>query len=203
MAPNSSPIIARQNGYNIHSVRRDSVDDERNDDGPSRLGDPFWKLCFSIALYLTNARTGKRNIRCGYGEKMDRLTRDMLLKHKITFKGMTERLQLNEQNIVNSFEATIRETFADGCNFGRIVATYAFFVAILDYCLQHNMEGKISQLQNATANVVTEQKEWINRNGGWSGFMEHFTDTSEKIWKGFMVATVGLGALASFLYARS
>ena len=33
--------------------------------------------------------------------------------------------------------------------------------------------------------------------------MEHFTDTSEKIWKGFMVATVGLGALASFLYARS
>ena len=172
MAPNSSPIIARQNGScHIPSIRRDSAEDERNDDGPSRLisSDPFRKTGLDIALYLTNSRRGKRNFRCGYGEKMDRLARDMLLKHKMAFKGMTERLQLNEQNITNSFEATIRETFADGCNFGRVVATYTFFIAILDYCLHHNMESKIPQLQVATANVIAEQKEWINRNGGWVG----------------------------------
>ena len=167
MAPNSSPVVTRQDRtYSTNPMPRGSGEGA---DGPSSLtcGDEFMKICLRIAVFLTNRKAGKRNIRCQYGEKMEKLTEDMLRKHKMTFKGMTERLQLNEHNIVKSFEMTIKETFADGCNFGRVVATYAFFVTIVEYCLHHCMDDKITKLQSVTANAIAEHKDWINRNGGW------------------------------------
>ena len=168
MAPNSSPVVARHNrGNSTRSMRRESGEVEPSEDRLRSISDPFMKLAFSIAVYLTNLRTGEENIRCRYCEKMDHLTKDMLVKHGMAFRGMMERLRLNEHNIIKSFEATVRETFSDGCNFGRIVAAYAFLITVIDYCLRHNMHDKITQIQMATAILITEQKEWINKNGGW------------------------------------
>ena len=166
MAPNTSPLVARQD--KLHSARREA-DEEANGDRPKSdlVNDPFARICFNIALYLTHKRVGKGNTHCKYGVKMEELTKNMLVKHEMAFRGMTERLQLNPHNIVESFEAVARETFIDGCNFGRVVATYAFFLTVLDYCLRHNMENKISELQLSTTNIISDHKEWINKNGGW------------------------------------
>lgn len=171
MAPNSSPVVSRQQRFYspISSGREADGEKERNrpNSNSYSFNDSFVNLCFNIALYLTNIKLGKRNTGCKYGQKMEELTRSMLLKHEMAFMGMTQRLQLNEHNIIESFEAVARESFLDGCNFGRIVATYGFFIVVLDYCLHHNMENKIDELQMAVTRIVSDQKEWINRNGGW------------------------------------
>ena len=170
MAPNTSPLVTRQDRtYSNNSLSGGPREGETNEDGPpsSNCSDEFTLICLKIAVFLTNRKTGKRNFRCRYGEKMEKLTEDILTKHKMVFKGMTERLQLNEHNIVKSLEMTIKETFADGCNFGRVVTTYAFFVTVMEYCLRHGMDNKITKLQSVTANSIAQHKDWINRNGGW------------------------------------
>lgn len=171
MSPNSSQLVDGQhrNFYCTVSSREeaDEVEVARIRPDLVSLCDPFLKLCFNIALYLTNVKTGKANIRCKHGRKMEELTKDLLRKHGMVYSGITQRLKLNEHNIVGSFEAVADETFSDGCNFGRIVATYALFVVMLDYCLLHGLEDKVEELQEATVRVIAKQKAWITNNGGW------------------------------------
>ena len=131
------------------------------------FSDPFFKMCFNIAVYLTRRKYGQATSWNDYGEKMEQLTKNMLVKHEIAFRTMGERLNLTPSSICGSFESVARQTFLEGCNFGRIVAVYAFFVTVLEYCIQNGMENKVEELRKITANIVAEHKDWVNTNGGW------------------------------------
>lgn len=133
----------------------------------SPFSDPFFKMCFNIAVYLTRRKYGQATSWNRYGEKMEQLTKNMLVKHEIAFRTMGERLTLTPSSICGSFESVVRQTFLEGCNFGRVVAVYAFFVTVLEYCIQNGMDNKVEELQKITAKVVAEQKDWVNKNGGW------------------------------------
>nr|XP_039252627.1 bcl-2-like protein 2 [Styela clava] len=53
--------------------------------------------------------------------------------------------------------------------------------------------------------VGTHKKSWIEKNGGWAGFIKFFDDGAseeKKVWKGLIYAGLGLGAIASLAVGR-
>ena len=180
MAPNLGILANRYMQHYQGPSRKNEKEDDNSivTEGQDLSSDPFFIMSFNIAVFLTKRRLGERTASLRQGEKLEELTKQMLLKHEITFNKMAGKLTLTPENVIATVEAVGQELFLDGCNFGRVVAAYALFIRILEYCLSHNMEDKVEEIQKTTAKVITDQKEWMMKNGGWVSrvLRPHFTN---------------------------
>lgn len=157
----------------------------------------------NLAIYVINKELGRSQRKDRVGEKLYEQCKEMRSKHASVFNGICSRLNLNRDNIDECSQAVMGEVLTDGCNFGRIVSLYTFSLTLSEYCCNNNFPDQIEIVATNTAVAVCNHLDWFEREGSWNGFMKYFTTPEDKIWKGMMITTVGLGAVASLIYANS
>ncbi|BFY98741.1 hypothetical protein BsWGS_01780 [Bradybaena similaris] len=161
-----------------------------------------------------------------YCKTLRRTVKELSDRHDLVFKGMVARLKPDETNAFPTFVIVADEIFDDGqVNWGRIVAVYAFAARLAKYHSDniYNVDEKLNssatQQEGETKSISYEEKialfvgkyvanklgQWILDHGGWDAFVEYFPDHGEfeeKMWKGVLFATIGLGALATVVATR-
>lgn len=137
---------------------------------------------------------------------MRRTVRELSNRHDIAFKGMVNKLNLDNSNPFQTFVNVADEIFDDGqINWGRIVAVYAFAarLAARESEKKSDFPKKIALFVGKY--VANKLGKWILDNGGWEAFAEYFPDQGQiedTMWKGLLFTAVGLGALASVVATR-
>jgi hypothetical protein len=159
-----------------------------------------------------------------YCKTLRRTVKELSDRHDLVFKGMVNRLKPDETNAFPTFVIVADEIFDDGqVNWGRIVAVYAFAARLAKYHTDniYNVDLKIVENKEDSGHKsITHQEkialfvgkyvanklgQWILDHGGWDAFVEYFPDHGEfeeKMWKGVLFATIGLGALATVVATR-
>ncbi|RUS77464.1 hypothetical protein EGW08_014770 [Elysia chlorotica] len=168
-------------------------------------------IAWDIVLVDFNSQT-PRTAPNKFCRTMRRTVKDMLERHEIVFKGMVNKLNLDENNFFQTFVIVSDELFADGeVNWGRIVAVYAFAKRLAQH---HNDNMKASQSETLHQEkiamflgkyVACKLGQWIHTHGGWDAFVEIFPDHKEfeeKMWKGLMFTAIGFVALGTMMASR-
>uniref|UniRef100_A0A0B7ADA3 Bcl-2 Bcl-2 homology region 1-3 domain-containing protein n=1 Tax=Arion vulgaris TaxID=1028688 RepID=A0A0B7ADA3_9EUPU len=158
-----------------------------------------------------------------YCKTLRRTVKELSDRHDLVFKGMVNRLKPDESNAFPTFVIVADEIFDDGqVNWGRIVAVYAFAARLAKYNSNNsdNIYNNTLNDQESGPKSITHQEkialfvgkyvanklgQWILDHGGWDAFVEYFPDHGEfeeKMWKGVLFATIGLGALATVVATR-
>lgn len=101
---------------------------------------------------------------------MNRVIADILLKHRITYKGMFQRLELESQADDMSFISCIANTmFKDHTtNWGRIVSLVAFGAEVCSRLKELERERCIETVaEQISSYLISEQLHWLLNNQGW------------------------------------
>ena len=110
---------------------------------------------------------------------MRRVVKDMLERHDFVFKGMVSKLNLEENNLFQTFVIVSDEIFSDGeVNWGRIVALYAFAVRLAMYQKDKAVPKFLESSTEETSQenliamflgkyVASKLGQWMLTHGGW------------------------------------
>ncbi|KAK7501741.1 hypothetical protein BaRGS_00007172 [Batillaria attramentaria] len=156
-------------------------------------------------VILNFGSDGKRKPSNKFCKTMRRTVQELSNRHDIAFKGMVNKLNLDNNNPFQTFVSVADEIFDDGqINWGRIVAVYAFAARLAA------RDGQKSDFPKKIAlfvgkYVANKLGKWILDNGGWEAFANYFPDQGEiedTMWRGLLFTAVGLGALASVVATR-
>ena len=91
------------------------------------------------------------------------------------FEDILNRLQLENNNIEETYRTIVTEIFRDQINWGRVLAFLIFSGSLAVYCAQHSMEGRVGDVISWTEDEVQQKVSlWIVQQGGWAAFVEHF-----------------------------
>ncbi|XP_071095003.1 anti-apoptotic protein NR13-like [Haliotis cracherodii] len=143
-----------------------------------------------------------------YCRTMRRTVKELSDRHNIVFKGMVNKLKVEEGNAFRTFVNIADEIFDDGqINWGRIVAVYAFALRLAAHFRDVQGHGDFPDKIALYVGKYVANKlgKWILDHGGWEAFAEYFPDQGEfeeKMWKGLLFTAVGLGALATVVATR-
>ncbi|KAI8777381.1 bcl-2-related protein A1-like [Biomphalaria glabrata] len=156
-----------------------------------------------------------------YCKTLRRTVKELSDRHDLVFKGMVNRLKLDENNAFQTFVIVADEIFEDGhVNWGRIVAVYTFAARVAKYYSDTVSKCEIDKVSDPMVKTKSQQKKialfvgkyvanklgkWILDHGGWDAFVEYFPDQGEfeeKMWKGVLFTAIGLGALATVVASR-
>jgi len=153
-----------------------------------------------------------------YCKTLRRTVKELSERHHLVFKGMVNRLKIDENNAFQTFVIVADEIFDDGqVNWGRIVAVYAFAARLAKYYIDKNKSNLTTELNESIIHrqekialfvgkyVANKLGQWILDHGGWDSFVEYFPDQGEfeeKMWKGVLFTAIGLGALATVVASR-
>src|SRR6267154_1461126 len=101
-----------------------------------------------------------------------RLIVDYLLKkHQLQFADMVKKMKIGELGeICQSFVASADKLFLDGgCNWGRIVALYAYAASLAGHCASnHVSQDLVRKIGETVGNYVcVHLTDWICIQGGW------------------------------------
>lgn len=141
-----------------------------------------------------------------YCKTMRRTVKELSDRHDIAFKGMVNKLNVNDTTAFPTFVSVVDEIFEDGqINWGRIVAVYTFAVRLAKHCKNESPDCDERIALYAGKYVASKLGKWILDNGGWEAFADYFPEQGameDKLWKGLVFTAVGLGALATMVAAR-
>ena len=119
------------------------------------------------------------------------------------FQDILHRLQLNDENLQETYDTVVGEIFAEGVHWGRILAFVVFSGSAAVFCAEHNMRSRVRDIVNWTeAEFQRQLWQWIIEKGGWRAFINHFDDGS---WKmdltavSAIIGVVSVGAIAGGL----
>lgn len=172
----------------------------RNDNSTSTV----YKSSKEIANYVVKKQLGQKQKWNKIGERMFELCVDMKLKHEPFFDSIGTRLNLNRDTIDECSKSLMGEILIGGCNYGRMVSLFTLCMVLAEHCSSsEELNDKVEAIINNTAEIHCEHSQWFETNHGWDGFMDFFSNPADKLWKGFVLTTVGLGAVAGLLYANS
>jgi len=165
----------------------------------------FYQRTKFLANYVLKKHHNQTQRSDKIGDKLYELCIDIKYKHDMFFENVGRELGLNQENFNELSKAVMSEVLNGNCNFGRIVSIFAFSLALSDYCARNNLGDKSESITTNVALSIQTHIDWFNINGQWDGFMDHFVPqpVEDKIWRGMMITTVGLGAVAGLLYAHS
>ncbi|KAK3097970.1 hypothetical protein FSP39_014895 [Pinctada imbricata] len=120
-----------------------------------------------------------------YCKTMRRTVKELSDRHDIAFKGMVQKLNLNDTNAFPTF------------------VSFAARVAV--HCKKQSPDCEEKIALYAGKYVASKLGKWILDNGGWDAFADYFPEKGameDKLWKGLMITAMGLGALATVVAAR-
>lgn len=81
---------------------------------------------------------------------------------------MINRLEITPDTAYQTFRAIVTEIFADGVNWGRVVALFGFGGKLSVKCVQQNMPQLVNSIVDWVSDYVdTNLKSWITSNNGW------------------------------------
>lgn len=126
-------------------------------------------------------------------------------QYPLLLNHLCHKLNITRATVYQTFFEIASEVFADGINWGRIVALFAFGGKLAVYCDQHQMKELVASITEWVSRYVgAGLSEWIENHGGWDGLDKQFNDKGEEgaWWKGVFLTTLGLGTLAAFMYSR-
>lgn len=115
------------------------------------------------------------------------------------FDDMINTLALNDSNLKESYDSIVEELLKEQTNWGRIVTFIVFASHIVLYCAQkRELKHRVPDVVEWTESV-TEKKllHWIEQQGGWQAFMEHYDLENWRI--SLSTALLGLGVGISAL----
>lgn len=134
---------------------------------------------------------------------MTRVVEALLLKHRIAYKGMLQRLELESQADDMSFIGCIAKTmFNDNAtNWGRIVSLVAFGAEVCSRLKEQQRERCIETVvQQISSYLISEQLHWLLNNKGWHGFVEFFREEDvESVIRNTLMAVVGCAGIGAGL----
>lgn len=163
-----------------------------------------YKRSKEIASYVVKKQLGQKQKWNNIGEKMYELCTKMRLKHEPFFNGVSTRLGITRNTILETCKSVQTEILNEGCSFGRIVSLYTFCMVLCEHCNENEyLSDRIDEVINITVEVLLEHQPWFQKNGNWDGFLAFFTSPKDKLWKGLAITTVGLGAVAGIFYVNS
>ena len=103
-----------------------------------------------------------------YCKTMRRTVRELSDRHDIAFKGMVQKLNVNDTNAFPTFVSVVDEIFEDGqINWGRIVAVYTFAARLAVHCRKQSPDCDERIALYAGKYVASKLGKWILDNGGW------------------------------------
>jgi len=117
--------------------------------------------------------TGSYGSNLIYVRTMQRVVKELSIKHEIVFEKSVRSIADVSQNGVAHMDGGLRkvysEMFKDGQkNWGRVVAVFAFAHCMANYCVQNDMQHDVNSIANVTATFVeNDLSEWILSQGGW------------------------------------
>lgn len=182
-----------------HSKDRHLIDSDKKN---SKL----YNESLTITSYIVKKRLGMEQKYSKIGEKAYELCDSMIYKHEPFFKNLPNRIGLTRDTIRSTTKSILNEVLGDSINFGRIVSILATSLTFCEHFYNtKDMSDCIDCIVETTAEVIYENRQWFESNGGWDGFMDQFSSTNAgtSLWKGFFITTVGLGAMAGLLYSKS
>lgn len=132
-----------------------------------------------------------------------RVVGDILAKHRITYKGMVQRLQLDshpdDMNVINSIA---KQMFSDGStNWGRITSLVAFGAVVCARLKELQREKCIDTVaEQISSFLISEQHDWLMTNKGWHGFVEFFrVEDMESTVRNALMAFAGFAGIGAGL----
>lgn len=141
-----------------------------------------------------------------YCKTMRRTVRELSDRHDIAFKGMVNKLNVDDSNAFPTFVSVVDEIFEDGqINWGRIVAVYTFASRLALHCRSRTPDCDERIALYAGKYVASKLGRWILDNNGWDAFADYFPEQGameDKLWKGLVYTAMGLGALATMVATR-
>ncbi|NP_001296712.1 uncharacterized LOC101237999 [Hydra vulgaris] len=157
-----------------------------------------------VATYVVKKRIGIQQKYNKIGEKVFELCLELVSKHETFFNNLTNELNISRDNIKEVIKIVLRNVLKDSINFGRITSILAVCMIVSEHCYKNeSMSDKVCLIVETTAEIIYENRKWFEANGAWDGLMKYFFNPTDYFWKGFVVTTVGLGAMAGLLYAKS
>ncbi|XP_051991848.1 induced myeloid leukemia cell differentiation protein Mcl-1-like [Xyrauchen texanus] len=132
-----------------------------------------------------------------------RVVDGILTKHRITYKGMMQKLQVDSRPDDMDFLTSIaQKMFSDGStNWGRISSLVAFG-AVVCMCLKEaQRERCIDRVaERISSYLMSEQHDWLLKNKGWHGFEEFFrVEDMESVVRNTLVAIAGFAGIGAGL----
>ena len=136
-------------------------------------------------------------------EKMlHHLAGNLAEERKRQFEDILIRLKLTDANLSETYRAIVKEMLIDGVNWGRILAFLVFSGALAVHCAQQGMEQRVGDVITWTESDVEKTvSRWVDRQGGWEAFVDHFDDGSWTIEPPrYLLASVIAGVIVGGLY---
>lgn len=98
-------------------------------------------------------------------------------ENKCQFEDLLNRLQLNNDNLSETYQAIVNETFNNGISYGRIQAFLMFAGLLAVYCAREGMEERVGEVISWTESRIERMMGWVHKQGGWSTFVDHSKDS--------------------------
>lgn len=134
---------------------------------------------------------------------MDRVVKSLVVKHEIVYKGMINRLNLDERGDDMSFISSVaKDIFSDGkTNWGRIASLFSFGAVLCSHLKTRGQEGSIDQVGNLISSyLLSDQLDWLINNKEWDGFVEFFHEQDpESAVRGALMTLAGMAGIGAGL----
>ncbi|KAG7336007.1 hypothetical protein KOW79_000700 [Hemibagrus wyckioides] len=139
-------------------------------------------------------------------QTMKRVVDDLMVKHRIVYKGMLVKLNLDERGEDMSVISTVaKELFSDGItNWGRIASLLAFAAVVARYEKESGRGSCVGLVADEISSyLMSNQKEWLLKNKSWNGFVEFFhipdPESSVRTALTTFVTVAGIGAVLAYM----
>lgn len=160
----------------------------------------------NLLTVFLQSYNGLKHQRCSQPKAlatMDRVVKSLVRKHEIAYKGMINRLNLDERGDDMSFmSAVATETFSDGnTNWGRVASLLAFSAELCRHLKNRGNEHCIDQVANIISSyLLSDQLEWLINNKAWDGFVEFFHEANpESAVMGALMTIAGMAGIGAGL----
>ncbi|XP_032938908.1 induced myeloid leukemia cell differentiation protein Mcl-1 [Catharus ustulatus] len=135
-------------------------------------------------------------------ETLRRVGDGVMQKHELAFQGMLRKLEIQQEEDLQSVVEVAAHLFSDGVtNWGRVVTLIAFGAFVAKHLKSIKQEQSISSLAGIiTDALVSSKRQWLESQGGWDGFVDFFrVEDLEGSIRNVLMAFAGVAGLGASL----
>ncbi|NXD58378.1 induced myeloid leukemia cell differentiation protein Mcl-1 [Corvus hawaiiensis] len=135
-------------------------------------------------------------------ETLRRIGDGVMRKHELAFQGMLRKLEIQQEEDLQSVVEVTAHLFSDGVtNWGRVVTLISFGAFVAKHLKSIKQEQSISSLAGIiTDALVSSKREWLESQGGWEGFVDFFrVEDLEGSIRNVLMAFAGVASLGAGL----
>ena len=128
---------------------------------------------------LANKHSNCESCDDSFEQVLHHLAGNLAEERKHQFEEMLVGLRLTHDSLSETYHVIVREMFADGVNWGRILTFLVFSGSLAVFCAREKMGERVGDVIVWTENVIEKTiTNWVDRQGGWTAFVDHFDDGS-------------------------